>query len=161
MKFIDLELKYSDSKRIREALIEQAAIDPIFKEKLDKWEVSEENMVKLLAAEAYKQTLTDVGRARVALSFGIEEQIAHIIHCVDEGITEVKKEDEPKATTKVADSKGKKTVSAKDEKETEELEDDNDEEVVAIDKRPAVTPKPVKDKKGKQLPEGFEQGTLF
>ena len=45
-----------------------------------------------LANEAYNQTeKTKVGGAECPLGFGIEEQIAHIIHCVDENITKLKR----------------------------------------------------------------------
>lgn len=143
MRFIDCDLKYSDSKRIKEALFKQAESDSIFKEKLEKWEVEEMQMIKLLATEAYNQEEKfEVGKAKCPLNFGIDEQIAFIIHCVDEGITNLEIKDESVKKVKVADSNS-------------DSEEENEEEA-----KP-VTENRVSSKKKKNKDNNAEQLSLF
>lgn len=121
MKFIECELKYGDSKRIKEALLLQAENDAIFKEKLENWEVEEMAMIELLAHEAYNQTeKTKIGGAQCPLGFGIEEQIAHIIHCVDENITKPETKVASRVETKVVDSANNEVVEEDDSEEDSE-----------------------------------------
>ena len=148
MKFIECELKYGDSKRIKEALLLQAENDAIFKEKLENWEVEEMGMIELLANEAYNQTeKTKVGGAECPLGFGIEEQIAHIIHCVDENITKVETK-VSRVETKVVDSTSNENIE-EDSKETKEET-----------KQPVVIETFTKKKKNKKN-DNQEQLSLF
>lgn len=148
MKFIECELKYGDSKRIKEALLLQAENDAIFKEKLENWEVEEMGMIELLANEAYNQTeKTKVGGAECPLGFGIEEQIAHIIHCVDENITKVETK-VSRVETKVVDSANNETVEEEDNETKEEA------------KQPVVIETFSKKKKSKKN-DNQEQLSLF
>lgn len=148
MKFIECELKYGDSKRIKEALLLQAETDAIFKEKLENWEVEEMGMIELLANEAYNQTeKTKVGGAECPLGFGIEEQIAHIIHCVDENITKVETK-VSRVETKVVDSTSNENI----EEDSEETKEET--------KQPVVIETFTKKKKNKKN-DNQEQLSLF
>lgn len=167
MKFIECELKYGDSKRIKEALLLQAENDAIFKEKLDNWEVEEMGMIELLANEAYNQTeKTKVGGAECPLGFGIEEQIAHIIHCVDENITKVETK-VSRVETKVVDSANGETVEEdvleEDSEETKDIKESLDKAKANYKeetKQPVVIETFSKKKKSKKN-DNQEQLSLF
>jgi hypothetical protein len=149
MRFIDCDLKYSDSKRIKEALLKQAESDTIFKEKLEKWEVEEMQMIKLLATEAYNQEEKfEVGKAKCPLNFGIDEQIAFIIHCVDEQITNLEIKDKRVKKVKVTDGNSNSDSE-------EENEEENEEET-----KPVIENR-VSSKKKKNKDNNAEQLSLF
>jgi hypothetical protein len=157
MKFIECELKYGDSKRIKEALLLQAENDAIFKEKLENWEVEEMAMIELLAHEAYNQTeKTKIGGAQCPLGFGIEEQIAHIIHCVDENITKPETKVASRVETKVVDSANNEVVEEDDSEEDSEETKEQEQEV----KQPFAIETFTKKKKNKKN-NNQEQLSLF
>lgn len=159
MRFIDCDLKYSDSKRIKEALFKQAENDAIFKEKLENWEVEEIAMIELLAHEAYNQTeKTQIGGAQCPLGFGIEEQIAHVIHCVDENITKPETKVASRVKTKAVDSANNEVVEEDDsEEDSEETKGIKKEQEV---KQPLAIETFTKKKKNKKN-NNQEQLSLF
>lgn len=159
MRFIDCDLKYSDSKRIKEALLKQAENDAIFKEKLEKWEVEEMQMIKLLATEAYNQEEKfEVGKAKCPLNFGIDEQIAFIIHCVDENITKPETKVASRVETKVVDSANNEVFEEDDsEEDSEETKGIKKEQEV---KQPLAIETFTKKKKNKKN-NNQEQLSLF